>query len=367
MLYKNFNNLAISSLGMGCMRLPKKEDGTIDYEKTEEIIEYAYSHGINYYDTAFPYHDGESELVIGKILKKYDRDSFYLATKMPIWEVKEASDVEKIFNKQLEKCGVEYFDFYLCHAMNKNRHQTYIELKAYEFLERMKKEGKIRFLGFSFHDDYKGLEEIVNYKSWDFAQIQFNYLDAKLQNASKLYDLLKEKNIPSIIMEPVRGGFLANLSEEHASKLKALRPNSSISSWAIRYSIHHENNFVTLSGMSSMEQIIDNINTCTNFEYLTDEELKVLDNLSTDIIGENYIPCTACNYCVKCPKQIKIPVVFQRYNEYQIHKNKEYFIERIKDFNISDCVKCNYCVSQCPQHINIPDELSKILSIKESN
>lgn len=364
MLYKNYKNLAISSLGMGCMRLPKKEDGKIDYEKAEEILDYAYSHGVNYFDTAYPYHDGESELVVGKILKKYPRDSFYLATKMPIWEVKEASDVEKIFYKQLEKCGVEYFDFYLCHAMNKNRHQTYIDLKAYEFLERMKEEGKIRFLGFSFHDDYKGLETIVNYKQWDFAQIQFNYLDVKLQNARNLYTLLKERGIPSIIMEPVRGGFLANLSEEFSSKLKEAKPESSIASWAIRYSVHHENNFVVLSGMSNMEQVIDNVNTCTNFEYLSDEELNLLDRLSTEIIGANYIPCTACNYCVKCPKKISIPTIFQRYNEFLIHKNTEYFQERIKGLDASACVKCGYCVSQCPQHINIPEELEKIANIK---
>lgn len=313
MLYKNFKGLAISCLGMGCMRLPRisKDSEKIDYEEAEKIIDYAYQKGINYFDTAYPYHGGDSELFIGQALSKYPRESYYLASKFPIWEVKTKDDFERIFEEQLKKCGIEYFDFYLCHAMSKSRHEIYQKWDAYNFLQKKKEEGKIRFLGFSFHDTPEALAEIADFRHWDFAQIQYNYLDTVIQKADEQYEILNERNIPCIVMEPVRGGFLANLAEDAVDVLKEVRPNSSVASWALRYVISRENVFVTLSGMSNMDQIEDNIKTVSDFEYMNDSDEEVVEQVRKIILGKDYIPCTACRYCNECPKQISIPSIFK--------------------------------------------------------
>ena len=364
MKYNSFKDKKISALGMGCMRLPvDKETGKIDYERAQEIIDYAYSHGVNYFDTAYPYHGGESEIFIGEALKKYPRESFFLASKLPLWEVKKEEDIERIFNEQLKKCQVEYFDFYLCHAMNMTRHDEAIKYHLYDFVQRMKKEGKIRYVGFSFHDDARALEKIIKALPWDFAQIQYNYLDIKLQNSDKLRDMLNENNIPIIVMEPVRGGFLANLADEYAAELKAIEPDKSIASWAIRYVVGSEGIFLTLSGMSNMDQVIDNVSTVTDFKYLSESELDKLNDIANRIVSENYIPCTACNYCIDCPKSIYISKVFRFYNEYLVHKSLGYFKECVEKYNIGSCVKCGFCKKHCPQHIDIPKELEKINKI----
>ena len=356
----------VSLLGMGCMRLPMVENTEeIDYAKTEEMIDLAYKSGINYFDTAYPYHNGKSETVIGSILKKYPRDSFYLADKMPIWNCKSLEDVKRIFNEQLEKCQVEYFDFYLCHAMNFERIQEYKNYGAFDFLIQMKEEGKIKNLGFSYHDAAQNILPLIEVTNWDFAQIQFNYLDYDMQDAKKQYELLTENNISVVVMEPVRGGMLAKVCDEAENLFKETRPNMSVASWALRYCASFPNIKVILSGMSNMEQLQDNINTFTNYEELTEQDKEVIQKAKKAILGNNFVPCTGCKYCMPCPMGINIPRTFAIYNVYGINKDIDRFRKALSNnpVELDVCVKCGACVEQCPQRIDIPTRLEEINKI----
>ena len=265
MEYRNIKEEKVSLLGMGCMRLPLIE-GTdeIDFEHTKKMVKYAIDNGITYFDTAFPYHNKQSEVVMGKVLKEYPRDTFQLASKMPSWDLKTIDDAKIIFNLQLEKCQVEYFDFYLCHAMNIGYHKLYQDLGVYDYLVSLKEEGKIKYLGFSFHDPAQNIIPIADQLQWDFAQIQLNYLDYEMQDAKKQYEELTKRGISVVVMEPVRGGALANITPKAEDLFKAKEPNMSIASWALRYVAHFENVKVILSGMSNLEQLSDNINTFTS-------------------------------------------------------------------------------------------------------
>ncbi len=363
-----FTDTCPSVLGLGMMRLPKAREGSedIDRAKAQEIVDYAYSHGINYFDTAYRYHAGDSELFVGEALKKYPRESFYLASKMPIWEANIPADVEKIFNDQLKRCQVEYFDFYLCHSQNKENFKKIREFGAYEFLSKMKEEGKIRHLGFSFHDTPDVLKEIVETYSWDFAQIQLNYLDWEMQDAKAQYEILTEHGIPVMVMEPVRGGALASLCEESDRMLKEARPEKSVASWAIRYAASLPNVQVVLSGMSNMEQLQDNISTMTDFEPLSEREREVLEQ-ALDVYRRNHlIPCTGCRYCMDCPFGVDIPGVFKLYNQYKISKYKEGFLRGYRELGKSgpeSCRACGACMRHCPQKIQIPERMKEIAAV----
>ncbi len=363
-----FTDTCPSVLGLGMMRLPKAREGSedIDRAKAQEIVDYAYSHGINYFDTAYRYHAGDSELFVGEALKKYPRESFYLASKMPIWEANTPADVEKIFNDQLKRCQVEYFDFYLCHSQNKENFKKIREFGAYEFLSKMKEEGKIRHLGFSFHDTPDVLKEIVETYSWDFAQIQLNYLDWEMQDAKAQYEILTEHGIPVMVMEPVRGGALASLCEESDRMLKEARPEKSVASWAIRYAASLPNVQVVLSGMSNMEQLQDNISTMTDFEPLSEREREVLEQ-ALDVYRRNHlIPCTGCRYCMDCPFGVDIPGVFKLYNQYKISKYKEGFLRGYRELGKSgpeSCRACGACMRHCPQKIQIPERMKEIAAV----
>ena len=364
-------NQEVSLLGMGCMRLPViAETNEIDYDKTEEMIEFAMKNGINYYDTAYPYHNGQSELVIGKILKKYPRNKFNLASKMPSWELKNLEDAKRIFEEQLVKCQVEYFDFYLCHAMNLDYHETYKKLGVYEYLYKLRKEGKIRHLGFSFHDAPQNIIPIAEELDWDFAQIQFNYLDYEMQDAKKQYDELSKRGISVVVMEPVRGGMLANITPEAQKLFKEKEPNMSIASWALRYVAHFPNVKVILSGMSNLEQLTDNINTFTNYKELTDKDLEIIEEAKKLILGNDFIPCTGCRYCMPCPLGVNIPRIFSIFNNYGIHKDIEKFKNQISKLEEKElpknCIKCGKCVKACPQGIKIFEQLEKINTIINS-
>lgn len=362
---RKINNYDVSLLGMGCMRFPKLE-GTdeIDFEKTEKMLDLAYRSGVNYFDTAYPYHNGQSEIVVGNILKKYPRDTFYLADKMPIWNCKNIDDVKKIFFEQLEKCKVEYFDFYLCHAMNLERYNIYKEMGAFDFLVEMKKQGKIINLGFSYHDAAQNIIPIADELAWDFAQIQFNYLDYEMQDAKKQYEELTKRGISVVVMEPVRGGMLANVCDEAEELFKTKRPNSSNASWALRYVASFPNIKVILSGMSNLEQLTDNINTFTNYEKLTENELEIIDKAKKAILGNDFIPCTGCRYCMPCKFGVNIPQIFKIFNMYGIHKDLDKFktdMSKLEATNLpSNCKKCKMCVKECPQQIDIPAQLEKI-------
>ena len=356
----------VSLLGMGCMRFPLIE-GTeeIDLEQTEKMVDLAFKSGINYFDTAYPYHFGKSETVIGNILSKYPRESFYLADKMPSWSCQSKEDVVRIFNEQLEKCKVEYFDFYLCHAMNFDRIEEYKKYDAFNFLAEMRRQGKIKKLGFSFHDAAQNILPIIEQLDWDFAQIQLNYLDYDMQDAKKQYELLTENNISVVVMEPVRGGMLANVCDEAKELFTTARPDKSIASWALRYVASFPNVKVILSGMSNLEQLQDNINTFTNYEELTDNDKEVIQKAKKAILGNNFIPCTGCSYCMPCPMGINIPRTFAVYNLYGINKDLERFKNNMSKNGVAldACVKCGACLEQCPQKIDIPTKLEDINKI----
>ena len=275
MEYRRMENLGISTslLGFGCMRFPTDADGSINEQEVLAMIDRAYQEGVTYFDTAYPYHDGKSEAVTGKALARYPRDSYYLATKLPVWNVKTIGDAERIFSEQLERLQKDHVDFYLLHALNGERWKYAKELDIPGFCEKLRAAGRIRYLGFSFHDDYEAFEEILTSYRWDFCQIQLNYMDKDTQATVKGVELAGRLGIPVVVMEPVKGGSLANLPSEGVNELfEKARPGASASSWALRYVGSFDNVKVVLSGMSSMEQVEDNLSTFAHFEPLTDEE-----------------------------------------------------------------------------------------------
>jgi predicted aldo/keto reductase-like oxidoreductase len=355
-----------SLLGFGCMRFPTLYPGKpdIDEELAQKMIDYAYANGVTYYDTAYPYHRGMSETFIGKALKKYPRQSFFLASKMPGWLIHSKEDAERIFLEQLTKCQVEYFDFYLCHALGTEAFQAYRLPGVMDFLFRMKAEGKIRHLGFSFHDTPEVLVEIIHAFAWDFVQIQCNYLDWTFLNARKMYDIIEKYGVPCIVMEPVRGGLLASLCEESQSIFKAADPETSIASWAIRYVASKPNVMVVLSGMSNEEQTRDNIQTLSHFRPVTIADQKVISRALAVFLKSTMIPCTGCRYCLPCPHGVDIPLMFRFYNEFAISKHRRDFLEEyegvLEDQRADRCVACGECMTHCPQKILIPEKLKEV-------
>lgn len=358
--------LTLPLLGFGCMRLPciTPDNPAIDYPTVKKMIDRAMLAGCNYFDTAYMYHGGESEKCLGELLKSYSRDAYYLADKMPVGFAKKESDVERIFKEQLARCKTDYFDFYMLHALDKANWELAKKFHACEFLQKMKKEGKIRKLGFSFHDTPETLQTIVDAQEWDFAQIQLNYLDWELYRSREQYEILTKASIPVIIMEPLRGGALASLSPEAAEILRKADPDSSNAAWAFRYAASLPNVLCVLSGMSLPEHMEDNIKTFSPLKPLTDNERKTLDTALKAYRKRLAVPCTACRYCMPCPVGVEIPKIFGIYNQYKISGNKWLFKNNYKaipeDSRASECVNCKRCVKHCPQKIDIPEELKKI-------
>ncbi|MBQ9532189.1 MAG: aldo/keto reductase [Eubacterium sp.] len=364
-----FKDIEVSRLGLGTMRLPcktpfkREANPLIDYDKGCELVDLAYKNGVNYFDTAYMYHAGKSEKFIGTALKKYPRDTYYLADKLPIWICTKKSDMERVFNKQLERTGHDYFDFYLLHALDGGNLKKCLKFGAVEFCEQKRKEGKIKYFGFSFHGSIEDLKEIVAGHKWDFAQIQMNYLDWKNQNAKEQYEILTEAGIPVIIMEPVRGGKLADPPKSVKELFDKSFPNKSYASTAIRFDASYDNVLTILSGMNAPEQMLDNIETLTDFKPFSDTELKICFNAASLINKTDIIPCTGCDYCADCPKSVKISSIFALYNNV---KNDEMTPQEAQeaydkiDINASECVKCNKCKEHCPQGIDIPSLLEKL-------
>ncbi len=359
----------VSLLGFGLMRLPRVAEDTqdVDYPAAQAMVEYALSNGINYFDTAYPYHEGKSETFIGHALKNHPRESFLLANKMPTWLVKSPEDVERIFQEQLEKCQVEYFDYYLVHSLTASSFEKAEVNQVYEILAKKKEEGKIRKLGFSFHDTTEVLEKIVDAHPWDFAQLQVNYLDWELQDAKGQYEIITKRGIPVIVMEPIRGGALATLSDKAVEVLKAADKDASPASWALRYVASLPGVLTVLSGMSNMDQMVDNIQTMSDFKPLTPEEYAVLDNALTEYRKSGTVPCTACRYCMDCPFGVDIPKVFANYNQYRLNGNKDFFImaNRLlgKEHQADCCTSCGQCIPLCPQGIQIPQRMQEIVQV----
>lgn len=356
--------IEVSMLGFGCMRFPTSE-GKIDEERAQKMLDRAYNEGINYFDTAYPYHNGESEPFVGKALSKYPRDTYYLATKLPCWEIKSLDDAKRIFELQCSRIDGGYIDFYLLHALHKERWETMRDMGVVEYLEKMKACGRIKYLGFSFHDEYQVFEEIINYRDWDFCQIQYNYMDTEEQAGDKGYRLTEEKNVPLIIMEPVKGGLLANLPEEVVSSFKEVAPDKSTASWALRWVASHPNVKVVLSGMSDEEQVVDNLSTFTDFQKLSDQEENVVKDVAATLNSRVNNGCTACAYCMPCPAGVNIPGNFKIWNRFGIYGNREDAIRRWKEDlkdeeRAGNCIKCGKCETVCPQKLSIREDLKKV-------
>ena len=357
MIYHHFQDLKLSSLGMGCMRLPTLEgkDSEIDEVRTAEMVEIAMNAGINYFDTAWFYHGGNSESVMGKVLEKYPRDSFYLATKFPGFRPTEPKDPSIIFEKQLEKCRTDYFDFYLFHNVCERNVDQFTDesIGIHRYLMEQKKAGRIRHLGFSTHGSLNCIKRFLDTygKDLEFCQIQLNWLDWKLQNAKAKVELLQSYGIPVWVMEPVRGGRLINLPAEDLSILEDLRPGVTTPEWAFRFLQTIPTVTMVLSGMSNETQLRENIATHGVHAPLNDHEFEVLQEMADRMIARNAVPCTACSYCVKeCPKNLPIPQIISLYNE-RTQPNAE----KPGNPGPSDCIGCGKCKSMCPQNINIPD------------
>ncbi len=363
----------VSPLGFGCMRLPLLESDNpskIDIDMSKKMVRHAIDSGVNYIDTAYPYHGGNSELAVAEILKDGYREKVHLATKCPIWLINKEEDFFDYFEEQLEKLQTDHIDFYLLHALNQERLDKIIELKIYEKCEKLKSEGKIKFIGFSFHDEYQVFPRIIeSYDKWDFCQIQLNYLDTDYQAGMRGFELAKEKKLGIVIMEPLKGGRLANIPNSMKDVFKTVNKTKSDVSWGFDFLYDHPEISVVLSGMSTMEQVEQNLAIAVNAKAnsLNDEEKqsylkvkKIFDDLKT-------IPCTNCKYCLPCPHGVQIPNNFFISNDLKIFgmeevRQKEYEALGEKG-KASNCVGCRVCENKCPQHIVISEELSRVKTI----
>lgn len=368
MVYKKFQDLELSALGMGTMRLPVgKSYEDIDEAATEEMAAYAMEHGVNYYDTAWGYHDGQSEIVMGRILGKYPRDSYYLATKFPGYDLSNMDKVEEIFEKQLEKCGTEYFDFYLFHNVCEMNIDAYLDPKygIFEYLVKQKKNGRIRHLGFSAHGSYAVMKRFLDAygDQMEFGQIQLNWLDWSFQDARAKVELLKEYHLPVWVMEPLRGGRLASLPEETEKELAALRPDEDVPAWAFRFLQSIEGVTMILSGMSDFDQMQKNVKTFETEKKLNQKEMDALLGIADAMLKKSVLPCTACRYCTShCPKGLDIPALLELYNEHSFTEGG--FIAPMalmavpEEKKPSACEGCRSCEAVCPQQIKISEAMA---------
>ncbi len=366
----------MKKFGFGLMRLPltdPQDSKSIDMETLCKMVDTFMEAGFNYFDTAYPYHEQLSEVAIRKALvERYPRESYILADKMPTVIVKKAEEYPMYFNEQLEKTGVEYFDYYLMHNMGKDRYDLTQKLGGFEFAMKMKEEGKIKKFGFSFHDDAAMLDKILTeHPEVDFVQLQINYLDwdNEVIQSGKCYEVAVKHGKPVVVMEPVKGGTLANLPQAAAELLKKHNPEASAASYALRFAAGLDNVFMVLSGMGSIEQMLDNTKVMANPAPISDTEKELLEKV-TDIINRSVeIPCTACGYCMEvCPKDIAIPSLFGLYNNYKINNNFSNMYHQRIIYNrgkSSDCIECRQCVKNCPQHIDIPQQLKKIAKFEK--
>lgn len=369
MIYREFQGEKLSALGVGAMRLPvvDGDDARIDEAAAAAMVDYAMAHGVNYYDTAWGYHNGNSELVMGRALARYPRESYFLADKFPGYDLSNMDKVESIFEKQLEKCGVEYFDFYLFHNVCEMNIDAYLDPKygIFDYLTAQKKAGRIRHLGFSAHGSYAVMKRFLEaYGSeMEFCQIQLNYLDWKFQGAKEKVELLQAYNIPVWVMEPLRGGRLASLAPADEEKLQALRPQEGIPAWAFRFLQSISAVTVTLSGMSNMEQMQANIRTYETEQPLDENEMQTLLGIADAMVGKIALPCTACHYCVShCPQGLDIPNLLALYNEHCFTDGG--FIAPMalsavpEDKRPNSCIGCRSCEAVCPQQIRISEAMA---------
>lgn len=369
MIYKSFGNLKLSALALGAMRLPvvDGDDSRIDEAAAAEMVDYAMKNGINYYDTAWGYHSGNSEIVLGKCLKKYPRESFCLASKFPGYDLANMPKVREIFEKQLEKCQVEYFDFYLFHNVCEMNINEYLDPKygILDYLLEQKKNGRIRHLGFSAHGSYDVMKRFLDAYGahMEFCQIQLNWLDWTFQGAKEKVELLDEYHLPVWVMEPLRGGKLASLSETRNKRLKALRPDEEVPAWSFRFLQSIPSVAVTLSGMSNFEQLKENIQTFETEKPLNEAEKSELFAMASAMTRKDSLPCTACRYCTAhCPQGLDIPMLIELYNEHCFTGGG--FIAPMalmavdEDKKPTACIGCRSCEAVCPQQIKISEAMA---------
>lgn len=359
--------LTIPLLGFGMMRLPKlsADRPDIDYDRAAQMFDTAIQAGCNYFDTAYMYHDGKSETCCGDLLSAYPRESLYLADKMPLWQAKTPDSVRRIFEEQLAKTRAGYFDFYLLHALDAGKWRTVQEIGALDYLLERKREGLIRHLGFSFHDSPEALRVIADAHDWDFAQIQLNYLDWDGPYRSReQYELLTERNIPVIVMEPVHGGALAQPDEQARRILQEAAPDASPASWALRFAASLPNVLTVLSGMSDEAQLADNLRTFSPLRPLDGGERETLALALAALQKTLAVPCTGCRYCLPCSVGVAIPEMFALYNRLKAAGDHDAFRARYQalpgDQRAEACVACGQCLERCPQHLDIPARLAEV-------
>jgi len=357
-------NARVSRLGFGCMRFPVTAEGAIDEPRALAMIDTAYKAGVNYFDTAYFYHNRTSEAFVGRALKAYPRESFYLATKLPMSLIGSEEEAKAIYEGQFETMQVEYFDFYLLHCLNTKNWQKVKDFGLIDFLLNEQKKGRIRRLGFSFHDNYDVFEEILTSRDWDFCQLQLNYMDTDVQAGLKGYELARQRNVPVIVMEPVKGGSLATLTQELISPFKAQHPDWSAAAWAMRWVAELDNCKVILSGMSDEEQVADNLATFESLRPLTQEELETIGKVRAMIEARTFVGCTNCKYCMPCPFGVDIPENFAMMNNFAKYTNEKRLLFQWNDMEESEradkCRACGKCEAACPQGIAIREKLQEI-------
>ena len=366
MIYRKFQDIQLSGLGLGMMRLPVLDgnDGAVDETAAAELIDFAYKNGINYFDTAWGYHAGNSELVAGKYLSRYPRESYYLASKFPGYDLSNMSKVEEIFERQLEKCQTQYFDFYLFHNVYEGNIDAYLDPQygILEYLLKQKANGRIRHLGFSAHGSAEVIRRFLDAygKYMEFCQLQLNYMDWHFQNAQEKAAIMQKAGIPVWVMEPLRGGRLAKASEELTATLHSMRSEETVPGWAFRFLQSIPGVTMVLSGMSNMEQLKANIATYETDEPLSTEEFNTLVRYADEETRKGGLPCTACHYCTShCPQELPIPELIDLYNEHKITGGG--FIAPMavgsmpKEKRPANCIGCRRCEQVCPQRIKISE------------
>ena len=367
--------LSNSKLGFGLMRLPKDKQGQIKLDEVQRMVDSYMETGFNYFDTAYVY-EGSEEAIRQTLVEKYPRDVYTLADKLPAWKLTCQEDVERIFQESLNRTGVDYFDFYLLHSVEKSHYPTYEKYQCFDFIQEMKKQGKIKYMGFSFHDDADFLDKVLTeHPEIDFVQLQLNYLDWEngVIQSRRNYEVARKHHKPIIVMEPVKGGTLASFSDDIEKIYKDYAPQKSIASWALRYVASLDGVMTILSGISNAQQMNDNLDTMAHFEKINDEEAKLIKQVTDQVLSYPTIPCTKCRYCTPgCPMHIQIPDLFTAYNSAKMYGENRRYQTYYKDHSTGDyqpakaCIACGQCESVCPQHLEIISLLKEVSEVFDS-
>lgn len=364
--------LSNSKLGFGLMRLPKDENGNIIQEKVNTMVDAFMKTGFTYFDTAYAY-EGSEKAMKEALVDRYSRNDYTIADKLPAWKLKSKDDVERIFNESLSLSGVDYFDFYLLHSIEKKHYPTYEKYHCFDFIKQMKQEGKIKYIGFSFHDTPEFLDQVLNeHPEVDFIQLQLNYLDWNngVIQSKKNLEVARRHRKPVVVMKPIKGGTLASFSEDVEKIYKDYDSTKSIASWALRFIASQEGVMTILSGMSTIEQMNDNLSTMSNFTPLNNEEYQLIEKVTNAVLSKPTIPCTGCRYCTPgCPLQIQIPDLFTAYNSQILYGESSRYQTWYKDHTSNNhakanqCIECGQCEGVCPQHLEIISLLKDVSKV----